>query len=52
MAVTIWNGFAMEQAGEVDYLITWRDEFVGRETRSSAGSAARNPPVSSVVSRY
>ena len=23
--------FAMEQAGEVDYLITWRDnEFVGR----------------------
>ncbi|TCN40083.1 hypothetical protein EV644_10610 [Kribbella orskensis] len=20
----------MEQAGEVDYLITWRDEFVGR----------------------
>ena len=78
--------FAMEQAGEVDYLITWRDnEFVGRvsltpcrraganrrcfafpkwpsclrlclhlparETRSSAGSAARNPPVASVVSR-
>jgi hypothetical protein len=31
MAVTIWNGFAMEHAGEVDYLITWRhNEFVGR----------------------
>jgi hypothetical protein len=23
--------FAMEQAGEVDYLITWRDESVGRQ---------------------
>jgi hypothetical protein len=30
--------FAMEQAGEVDYLITWRDEL---RTRSSTQSSTR-----------
>ena len=30
MAVTIWNGSRWSRQGEVDYLITWRDEFVVR----------------------
>ena len=32
--------FTMEQAGEVDYLITWRDEFVRRVSLTPSGSTA------------
>src|SRR3954452_18661664 len=34
--------FAMEQAGEVDYLITWRDEFVGRVSLTPCRRAGVN----------
>jgi hypothetical protein len=35
--------FAMEQAGEVDYLITWRDnEFVGRVSLTPCRRAGAN----------
>ena len=34
--------FAMEQAGEVDYLITWRDEFVGRVSLTGVQSCAHD----------
>jgi len=35
--------FAMEQAGEVDYLITWRDnEFVGRVSLTPCPRAGAN----------
>jgi hypothetical protein len=32
----------MEQAGEVDYLITWRDEFVGRVSLTPCRRAGAN----------
>jgi hypothetical protein len=39
MAVTILERFAMEQAGELDYLITWRDnEFVARVSNHTVSS--------------
>jgi hypothetical protein len=34
--------FAMAQAGEVDYLITWRDEFVGRVSLTPCRHAGAN----------
>jgi len=34
--------FAMEQAGEVDYLITWTDEFVGRVSLTPCRRAGAN----------
>ncbi len=34
--------FAMEQAGEVDYLITWRDEFVARVSLTPCRPAGVN----------
>ena len=35
--------FAMEQAGEVDYLITWRDnEFIGRVSLTPCRRADAN----------
>ena len=36
------EGSAMEQAGEVDYLITWRDEFVGRVSLTPCRRAGAN----------
>ena len=32
----------MEQAGEVDYLITWSDEFVGRVSLTPCRRAGAN----------
>src|SRR5436190_15305571 len=44
--------FAMEQAGEVDYLITWRDnEFVGRVSLTPCRRASANRRCSHCRSR-